>query len=397
MTTTLLRQVRPMGSDPVDVLIRDGLIVTIGSSLVTEDIADVTEIEGGGRLLFPGLVDAHTHMDKTLLGLPWHRHETGPALLDKIEGERRLRQEEGIDAHQQSTRHAERAIASGTTHIRSFADIDTDWELNGFRGLMQTREELKGAVTIQVVAFPQSGMLIRPGTVALMEQALMDGADVIGGLDPSTIDRDPKGHLDTIFNLAEKYNVDVDIHLHEPGELGAFDMELIAERTKAMGMQGRVVISHAFALGGVEPARLDGLIDLLLGNDIAIMSHGPSGGRPAPPVGQLRAAGVRMCAGNDGIQDAWGPLNRPEMLLRAYLIAYRNNFRRDDEIEDVINIITNGGADAMRISDYGFTEGKSADLLLIDAETHVSAVISQPTPWLVMKRGRITAREGVLV
>jgi cytosine/adenosine deaminase-related metal-dependent hydrolase len=394
-TTNLIRNVRPLGGDPIDVLIRDGVISAIGTGLATE--GGVNQIDGGGRLVFPGLVDAHTHMDKTLLGLPWHRHETGPSLLDKIEGERRLRQEEGIDAHQQSTRHAHRAITSGTTHIRSFADIDTEWELKGFRGLMQTKEDLKDAVTIQVVAFPQSGMLVRPGTVELMEQALKEGADVVGGLDPSTIDRDPKGHLDTIFGLAEKYDVNVDIHLHEPGDLGAFDMEMIAERTVALGMQGRVVISHAFALGGVDHIRLDGLIQLLLDNDIAIMSHGPSGGKPAPPVGQLRAAGVRLCAGNDGIQDAWGPLNRPEMLLRAYLIAYRNNFRRDDEIEGVIDIVTNGGADVMRMSDYGFAEGKAADLVLIDEETHVSAVINQPTPWLVMKRGVITAREGVIV
>lgn len=395
ITTYCLRNVRPTGSNAVDVLIRDGVIASLEKDIVVED--GVVEIDGGGRLVFPGFVDAHTHMDKTLLGLPWHRHTTGPALLDKIEGERRLRTEEGIDDHQQSTRHARRAIASGTTHIRSFADVDTEWKLKGVHGLMQTREDVKDAVTIQVVAFPQSGMLVRPGTVELMDQALREGADVVGGLDPSTIDRDPAGHLDTIFSLAEKHDVDVDIHLHEPGELGAFSIDLVAERTKALGFQGRVVISHAFCLGGVEPARLDGLIETLLEQDIAIMSHGPSGGKPAPPVARLRAEGVRMCAGNDGIQDAWGPLNRPEMLLRAYLIAYRNNFRRDDEIEDVIGIITNGGADVLGVEDYGFAVGKSADLVVVDGETHVAAVVNQPTPWLVMKRGRITAREGTLI
>jgi len=395
VTTSLcIRNVRPLGGEPTDILIRDGVFAAIGPDLAMGE--EVETLDGGGRLLFPGLIDAHTHMDKTLLGLPWHRHTAGPTLLDKIEGERRLRREEGIDAHRQSTRHAERAIASGTTHIRSFSDIDTEWGLNGFHGLAQTREDLKDTVTIQIVAFPQSGMLVRPGTVELMEQALREGADVVGGLDPSTIDRDPVRHLDTIFGLAERYDVDVDVHLHEPGELGAFSVELIAERTKALGLQGRVVISHAFCLGGVDAARLDGLIALLLENDIAIMSHGPGGGRPAPPVWQLRESGVRLCAGNDGIRDAWGPLNRPEMLLRAYLLAYRNNFRRDEEIEAVIDIVTNGGASAMRLPDYGFAEGNAADLMLVDGETHVQAVVDQPTPWLVMKRGRVTAREGGL-
>jgi cytosine/adenosine deaminase-related metal-dependent hydrolase len=260
---------------------------------------------------------------------------------------------------------------------------------------MQTREDYADKVQIQVVAFPQSGMLVRPGTVELMDAALADGADLVGGLDPSTIDRDPKGHLDAIFSLAEKHDVDIDVHLHEPGELGAFDLELIAERTKTLGWQGRVTVSHAFCLGGVEPARLTGLVNLLLENDIAIMSTAP-GGRGAPAVKELREAGVRVCTGNDGVQDAWGPLNRPDMLLRTYLLCYRNNFRRDDEIEMAIDIATNGGAAVMGVPDYGFAVGNAADLALFDHETHVSAVVHQPAPWLVMKGGRLTVRDGEL-
>ena len=133
--------------------------------------------------------------------------------------------------------------------------------------------------------------------------------------------------------MAERFDKDIDIHLHEPGVLGAFSIELIAERTKALGFGGRVVISHAFSLGGIDEAYLGRLIDLLLDNDIAIMSHGPSGGRLAPPLKQLHDAGVRLCAGNDGIRDTWGPLNMPDMLLRAFLVTYRNNFRRDEDIE----------------------------------------------------------------
>lgn len=398
MTTTIIRNVHPLGHDRADVRIDDGVITAIEPFITAEGGAntDVDVIRGDNRLLFQGFVDAHTHMDKTLTDLPWHRHTAGPSLLDKIEHERRLRREEGIDSHRQSSRHADRAILSGTTHIRSFSDIDTEWELDGFHGLMETKEEYADLVTIQVVVFPQSGMLVRPGTVELMDAALAEGADLVGGLDPCTIDRDPKGHLDTIFALAEKYDVDVDMHLHEPGELGAFDLELIAERTKTLGWQGRVTVSHAFCLGSVEPSRLTGLIDLLLENDIAIMSTAP-GGRMAPPIAQLREAGVRLCTGNDGIQDAWGPLNRPDMLLRTYLLCYRNNFRRDEEIEMAIDIATNGGANIMGVADYGLAPGMAADLVLVDDETHVSAVVNQPDPWLVMKRGRITVRDGEMV
>jgi cytosine deaminase len=156
-----------------------------------------------------------------------------------------------------------------------------------------------------------------------------------------------------------------------------------------------VVISHALCLGGVEEAYLGRLIDLLLENDIAIMSHGPSGLRPVPSVKRLREAGVRMCTGNDGIRDAWGPLNMPDMLLRSFIIAYRNNLRRDDEIEMVLDIATHGGAQVMGDAEYGLAPGCRADFVVVDGETHVEAVIERPQRWLVVKGGRIVARDGV--
>lgn len=388
----LVRNVRPRNSDAIDVLVRAGKISLTGTGLAAPD--GVEAIDGGGRLLFPGLIDAHTHMDKTLLGLGWYRNEVGPTLMDKIENERALRRERGIDSHEQSSRHARRAIADGTTHIRTFVDIDTEINLKGFEGTMHMREDFKDALDVQIVAFPQSGMLVRPGTVELLEEALRQGADVIGGLDPSSVDRDPAKHLDVIFDLAERYDRDIDIHLHEPGDLGAFSIELIAERTKALGWQGRVVISHAIALGQVDDAYLDRLIALLLENDITIMSHGPSGLRPVPSVMRLRNAGVRMCTGNDGIRDAWGPLNMPDMLLRSFILAYRNNLRRDDEIEEVLDIATYGGARVLGDTEYGLEPGCWADFVLVDGETHVEAVIERPKRHLVVKHGRVVARDG---
>jgi cytosine deaminase len=393
-SAAIIRGVRPLDGETTDILIRDGQIAGVGTNL---SAPDAPVIEGAGRLVFPGFVDAHAHIDKTLLGLGWYRNEVGPTLLDKIDNERALRRERGIDSHVQSGRIARRMIAAGTTHVRTFVDIDTDIVLGGFEGVLRTREDLKGALDIQIVAFPQSGMLVRPGTVELMDEALSSGAEVVGGLDPCTIDRDPKGHLDTIFALAEKHDVDVDIHLHEPGDLGAFSLELIAERTKVLGWQGRVVISHALCLGGVDPGYLDRLIALLLENDIAIMSHGPSGLRPVPEVMRLRRAGVRMCTGNDGIRDAWGPLNMPDMLLRTYLIAYRNNLRRDDEIEAVLDIATYGGAQVIGAQPYGLAPGSPADLVLVPGETHVEAVIEQPKDRLVLKGGKVVAQGGEYV
>jgi len=391
-STMLLRNLKAPDGVFIDLLVEDGKIVAVG--LVGTLTSDGEEIDCGGRVVFPGFVDAHAHMDKTLLGLGWYRNDVGPSLKDMFDNERNLRLARNIDFHEQSSRVGRRMIAAGTTHTRTFVDIDTGIGLAAFEGLLRTKADLADGLSIQIVAFPQSGMLARPGTVELLEEALKQGAEVIGGLDPSAVDRDPKGHLDTIFGLAAKYDRDIDIHLHEPGELGAFDMEEIAERTKRLGFQGRVVISHAFCLGSVDEATLGHLVELLVENDIAIMSHAPSGPRVSPSVKRLRDAGVRMCTGNDGIRDSWGPLNMPDMLLRAFLLVYRNNFRRDDDIQLALDIATYGGAQVIGVENYGLEPGNAADLVVVDGENQFEALFERPARFLVMKAGKVVAQNG---
>ncbi|MGC4107645.1 MAG: amidohydrolase [Thermomicrobiales bacterium] len=393
--TTVIQDVLPLGAtQAVDIVVRDGIIAALGPGVGAEVMANEV-VNGAGQVAFPGLIDAHTHMEKTLIGLPWHRNEHGPLLIDMIENERRVRREDQIDFHRQTGIHARLAIAVGTTHIRTHTDIDTEIGVRAMEGILQTKQDFRDALTIQTVAFPQSGMLIRPGTVELLEEALKMGADVMGGLDPCSMDRDPAGHLDTIFGLATKYGVDLDIHAHEPGELGAFSIDLILDRVEALGYQGRVVISHAFALGSVDEDRWQGLVERIVRNDVIVMSHGPGGHRPAPNLKKLRAAGVRLCTGNDGIQDAWNPLQRPDMLERAYIMAYRNNLRRDDDIENILHTVTYDNAAVVGAENYGLAVGKSADLVVVPGENHVEAMIARRPRTLVMKEGRVTAREGV--
>ncbi|MDD9983725.1 MAG: amidohydrolase family protein, partial [Gammaproteobacteria bacterium] len=220
----LIRNVRPWGAPAADLLIQGDRITRIGPDLPAER----TPVEeGGGCIALPGLVEAHTHLDKSLWGMGWRPHQAGPRLIDRIETERRLKREWNIDPKRQSARLAVLSLGHGSTAIRSHVDIDTDIGLRGFEGVAATREAYRDAVHIEIVAFPQSGLMCRPGTLELMEAALADGADVVGGLDPCAIDRDPKGQLDAVFALAEKHDKPIDIHLHEPDELGAFSIEMI--------------------------------------------------------------------------------------------------------------------------------------------------------------------------
>src|SRR3984885_11236081 len=212
----LVRNVRPLGGDLADIVILAGRIVGEPAPV------GVPVLDGGGCIALPGLVEAHTHLDKSLLGLPWYRNEVGPRLIDKIENERKVRKALPIDPRRQSERQALLSVSQGSTFIRSHVDVDTECGVAGIEGVMATREALAGVVDIDLVAFPQSGLLVRPGTVELLERALRHGAETVGGLDPCAIDRDPKGHLDTVFGLADRFGSGVDIHLHEPGEMGLF-------------------------------------------------------------------------------------------------------------------------------------------------------------------------------
>ena len=391
MTTELIiKNCRPMGGTTTDILVRDGRIVEIGKVAA----APGAKVEdAAGALVLPGLVEAHTHLDKTLWGMGWHKHAAGPRLIDKIDNERASKKRLDIDPARQSARQILLSLGKGTTHIRSHVDIDTEIGLWGIEGVMATRERYRDVMDVEIVAFPQSGMLRRSGTVELMEEAMRLGSEVVGGLDPCAVDRDPKGHLDVVFGLAQRHGRPIDIHLHEPGEIGAFSMDLIFERTRALGMQGKVTVSHAFCLGTPDRDLVDPLIAELAALDIAIMTTAPAS-RPAPPVKRLTEAGVRLCSGSDGIRDTWGPYGNADMLERAMFVGLRNNFRRDDEVELALDVCTKGGAAVMALQDYGLAPGCQADFVLVDAETLAEAVVGHPPRRLVVKRGAVVARDG---
>lgn len=392
MHDIVIRGGRLWGAQTADIAVRDGHIAAIGPNLPGAPGDEI--FDARGCLVIPGLVDAHAHIDKTLWGTPWHPHQAGPSLRDKIDYERQVLGSLGLSPEVQSARLLRRLVACGTTHVRSHVDVGPDIGLAHLHGVQAMRDKHREWIDIEIVAFPQTGVMIRPGTLELLEHAVRDGAEVIGGLDPVGVDRDPKGQLDGIFAIAGRHGCGVDIHLHDRGDLGAVTIEMIAERTRSLGLTGKVAISHAFCLGGVEPARLESLISLLLESDIAIMTHAPAGPTPFPPIRLLHERGVRLFCGSDGIRDSWSPLNNGDMLERAFLLAYRSGFRDDPGIEIALRMATYGGAQVMGVAHYGLAVGSVADLVLIEAETAAEAVAFHPTRRLVLKRGRVVACDG---
>jgi len=202
-------------------------------------------------------------------------------------------------------------------------------------------------------------------------------------------------HLDIVFGLAQKHGKPVDIHLHEPGTMGGFSLELILERTGALGMAGKVVVSHAFCLGDLPDRERDTLLARMAKLGIAIATTAPAS-RPVPMVAACRAAGVTLFGGNDGIRDTWTPYGSPDMLERAMLIGLRNNFRRDDDIALAFDCVSGAGARGCGFAAYGLAPGARADLVLVEARSLAEAVVARPPRRLVVAAGEVVARDNML-
>jgi cytosine deaminase len=392
MAELLITGGRPWGrSEPADIHVRDGVIAAIGAGPQT----GAERIDVAGKLVLPGLVDAHTHLDKTLFGRDWVPHSAGDTLAERIGNERRRRGELGLPDVDAMVALLETMVVNGTTHVRTHTDIDPEVGTGHVDAVAEAVERLDGRVTVTQVAFPQHGLLTNPGTAELLEEALSRGVEAIGGIDPAGVDGDPVRHLDIVFGLAERYGAFVDIHLHDGGTLGAWQLGLIADRTKATGLAGRVAVSHAYALGQIDGASQARLAERLGEAGVTITTAAVYD-FPVPPLKLLAAAGVNVATGHDGIRDLWGPYGTGDMLDRANHVAYRSLFRRDDDIELALRAATHGGAAALGLTGYGLEEGATADLVVVDAATPAAAVVVRPRRDLVVKAGRVVARAGTL-
>ncbi|KAA1012068.1 amidohydrolase family protein [Paraburkholderia panacisoli] len=390
---SLITNVRRTDGARVDVSLADGRVAAIGPDLPREPGVRIED--GAGALLLPGFVEGHTHLDKTNWGMNWYCNEVGPKLTDRIENERRWRAQSGHDAGAQSLALARAFLAAGTTRLRTHVDIDTEAGLRHLEGVLATRTALRDVLDMQIVAFPQSGLLGRPGTDALLDRALGAGADVLGALDPALIDGDPVASLDLTFSLAQRHQKPIDIHLHEPGEIGAFTLGLLLDRVAALGMQGQVVVSHAFCLGALPERERDALLARLADLRVALLTTAPPS-TPVPPLKTCVERGVTLFGGNDGIRDTWTPYGSPDMLERAMLIAMRYGLRRDDDLALAFDCVSSTAAHGCGFTHYGLQAGARADLVLIEADTLAHAIVARPPRKLVMANGRIVARNGTL-
>ncbi|MGW5128140.1 amidohydrolase [Streptomyces sp. NPDC004069] len=400
----LIRDVRPWGGERSDVELSGGRIAAVRPhDPATQPTGEV--VEGRGRLLLPSFSDVHVHLDSTRIGLPFRPHTGGPGVWTMMLNDRQNWRTAEVPLDERVAGTLERMIARGTTRVRSYAQVDVDCKLEKFDAVLAAKERFAGLADVQIMTFPQAGILREKGTVEYLEASLKAGAEVIGGIDPCSLDRDPKGHLDVVFGLAEKYQVEVDIHLHEPGHLGVFSTDLVLERTRALGMQGKVTMSHAYQLGSVSESVSRRIIDDFAELDVAMATVAPPD-RGQLSLVELTEAGVRVGLGEDGQRDYWSPYGNCDMLDRTWQLAFTNNFRRDELIEMSLAVASVGGASIMShdvarlagVADRpGLAVGDRADLLLVDGETPASAVMDRGSDRTVLHDGVVVADQLALV
>lgn len=372
---------------PLSLAVADGRIARLGADLGA--IAGVERIDLGGQLLLPGFIDGHIHLDKSFVGDRWHPHQAVGSLRERLAVEKR---ELALAPSMVERADAliSQAVSFGTVAMRSHVDVDATTGLSNLHAVMQAREKWRGIVDIELVAFPQAGVMSCPGTADVLEAAIREGAEVIGGIDPTTLDGDAEGQLDVVFGIAERHGVKVDIHLHEPGLQGVEQLQRIAARTCAAGLQGRVSVSHAYALGQVPEDVLERIGATLANAGVSILTNAP-GDHAFPPILRLRAAGVNVFAGNDNIRDAWWPYGNADMLQRAMLIGYRSGFYSDEDLNVALAMATSAGAAVMEKSDYGLKVGNEATFIVIKAANAAAAVAAAPAERRMVRRGELQA------
>lgn len=392
MTAVFYTNLRDALGKPTTVLCRDGRIAALGAA--AHEGAEL--VDGEGRLLMPAFVEPHVHLDKTLWGEPWQAGISSSRLMDYITNERKVLAACATPIATRAGRLLGQMLAYGTTAVRSHIDVAPDIGLAHVEAMMALRKTWADRIDLQFVAFPQQGLLIRPGTIELLRDAVSMGVETVGGLDPAGIDGDPDGQLRAIFGLAEQTDTGIDIHLHDKGELGAWQVGRICDFVEASGLRGRTMISHAYCLGMVSDAALERLGRRLADLDISLMTSAPAD-VPVPPVAALTAMGVNVCCGSDGIRDAWSPLGNGDMLERAFLTAFRFEWATDGQFALALACAAGNAARAIGLKNYGLAAGGRADFLMVDALNPGGALARRPRERRVVRAGRLVADDGRLI
>lgn len=392
----IIRQGRLRGASGslVDIGVRSGKIAAIAEKI---DADAPVKLDAGGGLVTESFANPHLHLCKvyTLQMMDeealkdYHAADMGKA-MNAIELAARVKEQydEGW-----IIKNVRRAIAEaacyGNTHIRAFADVDSKARLEGIKAVIRAREEFRGIVDIQVVAFAQDGIVREPGALDLMNQAMTLGADVVGGIPwIEYTDEDIYEHIRLIFDLARHYDKDVSMLVDDAGDPGLRSLEYMAQETIRRGWQGRALAHHARAMSLYPTPYFQKVAALLKKAQMGVVSD-PHTGPLHARVRDLLGENVLVCLGQDDISDAYYPYGRNNMLEVAFLASHMLWMTTASDMETLYDMVTRRAAQAMGLKDFELKVGAPAHLVILKERSVLEALRNHAAPLYVISHGKL--------
>jgi cytosine deaminase len=389
----VLRNARLAGRhDLVAIGIAQGRIAAIAPALDAAETIDVA-----GRLVSPGFIETHIHLDKTCILDRCAAVEgtLAEAVREVAAAKRHFTAE---DVYRRASRTLERAIAHGTMHLRTHVEIDPGIGFRGLEAIRQLARDYAWAVDIEICVFPQEGLISNPGTEKLLIEALKHGIPVLGAA--PYCDSDPAGQIDRIFAMARAFDVDIDMHLDLGSTPDGMQTEYVCRKTAEYGWGGRVAIGHVTQLSTVPPPGFDAIVNRLADAGVAVtvlpatdlyltgrrQTHSVM--RGVVPAHRLLEHGVNCSIATNNVLNPFTPYGDASLLRQANLYANICQVSRPADLAECLAMITTRAARLMRREDYGIAVGRPADLVVLDCASAVAAIAEIAEPLFGLKRGR---------
>ncbi len=389
----------------VDIAIDGDRISAVGPSLPA---SGGQTLDAAGSLVLPGFFNLHFHADKCLLGEIMRPNVSG-TLPEAIEITNDFKRKyDPAEVAERAVRAMETGVKNGTTFFRLFSDVGTIGGLQAARGLLLAREKMRKYCRVEVVAFPQEGIVRDPGAAELMDEAIKEGCDIVGGLPwYEYTDAEARQHIDICFELAKKHDLDIHMLVDDTDDANSRSLEYLALKTMREDFQGRVAASHCGAMASYNDVYAAKIVDMVAtaGVTISVNAHinlvcsaridREPKRRGIARVKELLARGANVVTSQDDVNDPYYPFGKPDPLECASMMGHVAQLTLPHELEQVVDMITVNSAKAARLSDYGIAPSMRADLVVVGASSVHEALRLQPPRRHVIKDGREVARASL--
>ncbi|MGX7012788.1 amidohydrolase [Vagococcus silagei] len=380
-----------------DILIEEGFFTKIEAEIEIEP--EMTVIDARGQLLLPAFKEMHTHLDKTYFGGDWRAVKATPnGIFSRMEEEASLLPEQYATLEERAHQLIRHYIEEGHTHIRTHVNVDPVMKEKHMEKIVPLLKGYEDQITYEIVAFPQHGILRNgPEFIHVLEKAIELGATHIGGVDPAMVDRDVDGYYQVLFDLAEKYRLGIDIHLHDRNSLGLFEMNRLLDIVEEREFKMPITFSHAFALADIKEIELEKIAERFVKNRVLICSTIPIGDGPITiPVKRLSELGVKVSCVHDSLTDHWDPFGTGDTIQKLNQLTERFGFIDEMSLGQALKYATRGITPLNETGEQKWPKvGQPANALLVDAVSSAHLIARRGPISTVISRGTILVEKEI--